>query len=51
MKTVKRKELESEFTKKYTLSESDFRRMIREKMERAQLYSKIQERKSSKEFA
>jgi hypothetical protein len=51
MIAVRRKELESEFTKKYTLSKSDFQRMIREKMERASLYAKIQERKNSKEFA
>ncbi len=47
----RKQELESEFTKRYTMSDSDFKRLIQEKMERARLYAKIQERKSSKEYA
>jgi hypothetical protein len=52
MTDIKRKqELELAFTKRYTMSDSDFKRLIQEKMERARLYAKIQERKNSKEFA
>jgi hypothetical protein len=51
MMTDKKKELELAFTKRYTMSDLDFKRLIQEKMERARLYAKIQERKSSKEFA
>jgi hypothetical protein len=47
----RKQELELAFTKRYTMSDSDFKRLIQEKMERAKLYAKIQERKSSKEYA
>jgi hypothetical protein len=47
----RKQELELAFTKRYTMSDSDFKRLIQEKMERARLYAKIQERKNSKEFA
>ena len=47
----RKQELELAFTKRYTMSDSDFKRLIQEKMERARLYAKIQERKSSKEYA
>jgi hypothetical protein len=47
----RKQELELAFTKRYTMSDSDFKRLIQEKMERARLYAKIQERKNSKKFA
>jgi hypothetical protein len=49
--TDKKKERELAFIKQHTLSDRDFKRLIQEKMERARLYAKIQERKSSKEYA
>lgn len=33
------------------MSDLDFKKLIQEKMERARMYAKIQERKSSKEYA
>ena len=40
IETDKKKQREAEFTQKYTLSKEDLRKMILEKMERAQVYSK-----------
>ena len=38
--TDNKKQREAEFTRQHTLSKEDLRKMILEKMERAQLYSK-----------
>lgn len=46
-----KKQRELEFMRQHTLSDSDFKRLIAEKMERARSYSMIQQRKNSKEFA
>jgi ribosomal protein S6 len=40
IETDKKKQRQAEFTKKYTLTEQDLRKMILEKTERAKVYSK-----------
>lgn len=39
IETDSKKQLEAEFTQKYTLTPQDFRKMILEKAERAKVYS------------
>jgi len=45
IETDSKKQREAEFIRQYTLSKSDLRRLIAEKIERAQAYTKAVERK------
>ena len=45
IKTDSKKQREAEFIRQYTLSKSDLQKLIAEKMERAQAYTKAVERK------
>jgi hypothetical protein len=41
IETAKKKQQETEFTQKYTMTPQDFKRMIAEKVERNRVYSNV----------